>query len=410
MFKNLDFTIKPEKLDRPVKTSAILILVATLVTYMCQSLTNGTYAATTLVAESFPGISLTTVTLVSSVPMLTAIPTNLLCGMVINKLGFKKTLFLGYIIFFTGGLLPFFYCDSFWFILVCRGIVGLALGLFMPMPAILVSHLYDGQTRATVMGWGATFNGVAGTLCTQVGGFFAARSLRELFLYHLIALIPFIFALFIPKFTPKAANTGTEKADTGAKSKWSGRIWYFTLVNAVAFCFMYPVLIYTASIVIEEGLGTAALGGTIVSSFNMAGMVIGLFIGTIYGKIGKYSIPAGLLFIGAGFTSIVFHTGTGMLFLGVILIGIGYHIFYASAFTALSVVADPTVYGTAMGINYALSTGASVVSPFIVSFIGGLFGQAQSIYSPMVIGMVFFWIVGLIFAVKPVKIISYLGN
>ena len=76
-------------------------------------------------AAAYPSVGLNTIVLVSTLPMFAAIPTSLLAGKIINKLGAKNALLSSFGLLILAGIAPAFMRADFTAVLVCRSVAGL---------------------------------------------------------------------------------------------------------------------------------------------------------------------------------------------------------------------------------------------------------------------------------------------
>ena len=118
--------------------AGFLVVLAVLSAYFCNSIAGLVNPAIASLAAAYPDASLNTIMLVSTIPMLFAIPTNFLSGAVVKKIGVKNTLIGGLIIFIVSSVVPFTMRTSFTPILVTRAINGLGYGLLSPITPMLV--------------------------------------------------------------------------------------------------------------------------------------------------------------------------------------------------------------------------------------------------------------------------------
>ncbi|MDN3537156.1 MFS transporter [Limosilactobacillus fermentum] len=66
-------------------------------------------------------------------------------------------------------------------ILGCMILLGFGIGIISNVGPVLVQEHFDGEERATVMGWQIGFNNVGMMVLTAVGGALGASNWRNLF-------------------------------------------------------------------------------------------------------------------------------------------------------------------------------------------------------------------------------------
>lgn len=360
--------------------NGILLIVGAASLFFLQSVSNGLLAALPGLSEAFPQYSVDQVSMLTSLVMVASIPTNIFCQAIIGRIGFKQTLFVAFALYFIGGLTPFFVRDNFALIMVCRVVVGLAFGLFLPMAPTYAGAKFGESTRAKLLGWGGTLSGLSGMIHTQVGGILANGDVWNVFLYHLLVLPVLVLALFIPNLQRKAARqlSQEDSAQESLEGKERGRIpalgWFVIVFAALSFFFIYPTLIYVSSIVVNTGMGDAATAGTVTATFSLAGLLVGPTFGVFYKKLGLHTMTLSFAIAMAGMFCIGFGASIPLLIAGSMLVGFGYTTIVTMAPMIYSIVC-PGQLTFAVGLTNAASSALSFVSPFVYTFLSGFAGM-----------------------------------
>lgn len=153
---------------------------------------------------AFPEFSPTTVMLIATIPGLLQIFPSLFYGKLANKFSKRALLTTGLILFIIGGIMPFFLSNLF-AIIVFRGILGLGVGITLPLSIDIITGFFDGRERDFLIGFGTSTIACVGAIFFQVvGGIFGRRLRLELWIPSV--LIPYLdFSYYVHVFT------GTEK-------------------------------------------------------------------------------------------------------------------------------------------------------------------------------------------------------
>ena len=127
-------------------------------------------------AAAYPTVGLSTIMLVSTLPMFTAIPTSLLAGKIIGKLGAKRCLIYSYALFVVSCVAPAFFKTSFTPVLVCRAISGIPTGLVNPLNSTLVTTYMEPERRSAMFGYKQSVGMAVGIGLMALAGIIAMAS------------------------------------------------------------------------------------------------------------------------------------------------------------------------------------------------------------------------------------------
>ena len=81
-------------------------------------------------------------------------------------------------------------------ILICRGLVGIGVGILMPLSTGLISFYFTKDKQAELMGYASAMNMLGGVVATLIAGGLAMVSWRFSFLVYLLGLISVVLCLF----------------------------------------------------------------------------------------------------------------------------------------------------------------------------------------------------------------------
>lgn len=150
---------------------------------------------------AFPEFSPTTVMLIATMPGLFQIFPSLFYGKLANKFSKRGLLITGLILFLIGGIMPFFLSNLF-AIIIFRGILGLGVGITLPLSIDIITGFFDGRERDFLIGFGTSTIACVGAIFFQVvGGMLAdAYGWNYGFLVYLFPIwILAITFLFLPE-------------------------------------------------------------------------------------------------------------------------------------------------------------------------------------------------------------------
>lgn len=384
--------------------SGIFYLSAVLSVYIIQAALGGINPAIASFAAAYPNISLTTIMLLATLPMLTSIPANLALGSILKVLKYKGTLLLGLIIFLVSGVAPYFFQENFTAILVWRAINGIGFGIIFPMGPTMVSAYIETSKRASVLGYGTGLVNIMGLVFQSVGGILAAGFVHNVWFINLILCITLLFAIFLPKpLQLEETSSATSEAHT-EKASIPGSTWILMALLFLQTLFIYPQFLYTSSVVQAAGVGDAAVAGYIMTTFSIGGIIAGSIFGKLFQAMGSRTLVFGSALLAVDLALMATATSLPLFFVANVIGGIGYASFLITIFTGISINTAPTAVPTAMGINSAGMAIAGFSSSFVAVFIANLFGQAANLRFPFFVAMVFFALCAVVALMKPPKI------
>ena len=382
------------------KSSGALLAVCVLSIYVLQCITSGINPGLANLGEYYSHVSLSTITMVSTICMLASMPGNLLSGMMVQKIGFKKTMLIAFMIALVGGLTPFFIECNIEILILLRAMVGFAYGIFMPMGASCVSAFYDGNMRSKMLGYGSSVSGLSSMIIILIGGWLVNISIKAMWLYHLIVLFPMICVLIMPN--PPMQEEVKKNGQKRTGLNWSVDTWFFILAQAVVAFFLYPILVYMSNIIVTEGMGTSVDAGYVSSVHSFACFMGGFIFSYLLKIFKKRILGSTLVCIACGFFCVAFSKNLPMLYIGNILSGFGYVTFITYCMDSLSTVTDSSSLSTVLGMGFACSTVVPTISVYFFSFIGKLIKASQgNVRYMFVFSAVAFLMLGVLFLLRP---------
>lgn len=284
-------------------------------------------AAIQTMIEAWPQLSATTIRMVVSVPPLVSLPVMLVIGAVVGKkISYRGCSIIGTLCIALGGVGPFFIYSSWGIVLLFRAILGVGVGL-IGMRNTLVTRSVPPEKAAAYIGYGAVLYNLGNVLANPIVGTLAAKNWRFSFLYDAIAFIPLILIILFLKEPEKELGEEAvkEKGTTIiSDKKISWRIYYYMLLQFLTCCTLYPLLSCMSTYINAKSLGSAAIAGTILSSYTLAGAVVNMLIEPLHHLFKRYTISVLCLFVAVGEAIVIYMPSIPALFVGCVLAGIGF--------------------------------------------------------------------------------------
>ncbi len=329
------------------------------------------------------GVSATEVQVLATTPSIVVTVFVLLSSFIAAKLGDKKTIILGMLLVGFAGIVPFF-VSSYAPILVSRMVLGAGFGIFNSLAVSMIAVMYQGQTRATMLGWRAAAEQIGQAVLTFVAGLLLNFGWHTTFLVYLLAFpILYLFYVRVPDTTEMLAEAEEKQVKAAKKSlegpkKISPVVWILTLF--AAFLVIDYMAIQLSFPFMAQSLGVNGMVvSTILSFMLVAAMVGGIVYGTIQKLFGRFTLQVGLILMAISNYLVAFSNHNFvMLTIGVLLIGFPLQLISPFIFSQLPNLAplkkQPFVTSIILiGFNVGV-----FVEPFIISFLAGIMGNHTS--------------------------------
>ena len=328
------------------------------------------------------GVSATQVQALATTPSIVVTVFVLLSSFIAAKLGDKKTIMLGMLLVGFAGIVPFF-VTSYPIILVSRMVLGAGFGIFNSLAVSMIAVMYQGQTRATMLGWRAAVEQIGQAVLTFIAGLLLNFGWQTTFLVYLLAFrILYLFYVRGPDTTEMlAADQKKDKkahVQNTAPQSISPLVWVLTLF--AAFIVIDYMAIQLSFPFMAQNLGVSGLlVSTILSLMLVAAMVGGLVYGGMQKLFGRFTLQIGLLLMVLSNALVAFSNGNFMMLtIGVLLIGFPMQLISPFIFSQLPNLAplkkQPFVTSIVLiGFNVGV-----FVEPFVLSLLAKIMGNDTS--------------------------------
>ena len=239
------------ELVRPLKKPALFAILIMPFVWLFEG---AVIAAALADLESGLGISYFQGQFAYSIVFLTSIVFSVIAGVAAKRVDKKKLAVIGMLIYGVMGVLPAF-ANNIWVIAGERFIMGIGVGLVLPMSNAYIADYFVGETRSRMFGYASTVSMVANIAATFIGGWLLGYGWRYNFYAFFIVLIIMILCLiFLPKSPiTKAQREQQKKADkTSPKMKLPRAVWFLTLLMAFSWGFFLLVILNDAEFMLQR--------------------------------------------------------------------------------------------------------------------------------------------------------------
>lgn len=363
-------------MDRKKVTLAVGILSANL---MVMS-TSAVGSAIAAIAKSFPSEPVSKVQMMSTIPQFGQVIATLLFAWLTYHMSRKSIGVLALACAGVGGFLPAVLNSNLNVMLGCMLVLGFGIGLIANVGPVLVQEHFDGEERATVMGWQVGFNNVGMMAFTAIGGVLGANNWSHLFW---IFLFSFVIMLFFIAMVPNDAkvqrvDNGGQRSGSGLKGI-NGYVWMILMVTLVMSLIMTAFMSNESIVLAAKGHGTSYTA-MVTAIGNIGGIITAAFLSYIR-KLTRHDTMAwGFVAFCLSFVLIIFTNNVFCHVLGNIFSGVGIVMINATVPFSLSILADKTQFPVVISINTFVSAIAGGLAPVILAACHLNAGMSQYVF------------------------------
>ena len=310
-----------------------------------------------VISAHFAGRNSLLIQLIVSLPALFIILTNLVFPWLCRLMKTRTLALTGLALYVLSGAGAFF-VDDIWLLLVFRALMGVSVGMIMPLSTGLLAYYFPPEEQAGLMGLSAAMNQMGGVVATFLAGMLAGISWNYAFLVYLLGLIAIIL---VAAFLPHERLSGRGGVSLSLLRRFHPSVAGMFLVMVLFF--VYPTnFALTASGTLSEMGVTLTMVGLDVVAF-LVGLVFGNMMKHFAAQM-KYIAPLGFA---AGYLCLATGSGLVWLLLGSAFIGIANGIGVPYLNTIGSVKAGKEAATTVMPLLSAALYLGQFLSPLIVS-------------------------------------------
>ena len=317
---------------------------------------------------AFPDYNPSVVMLIATIPGLFSIIPALFYGKLANQFSKRGLLFTGLIIFMIGGIMPFF-LENLWLIILFRGLLGVGVGITMPLSVDIITGFFDGKERDFLIGFGTSTVACIGAIVFQVGGGMLADAYdwQYGFLIYIFPIwILAITFLFLPEPEKQVVKNASLKETLFSAPK---TVYGFTLGQIAFTALMFGYVTNISIIIQAEQLGNATEAGWAISLFTTGTLVIGIFFGRLRALWRNFSIPLGVFATAGGILWCSYVESLTMIFVASFVGGIGLGIVIPGVMARISELSNAEKGISFVGFAAAAQGLGGIISSFMYEFI-----------------------------------------
>ncbi len=249
-------------------------------------------------------------------------------GLIIDKVGARKPLILGLILYGIAGGSGLVITD-YYLLISSRVLLGIGVATIFTAITVTILNLYEGTQRNKVMVWKGSSNSVGGIMWPLVGGSLGIISWHLPFAAYLIG-IPIAFMAFfaIPESQKSPDLPANDRPDEQVSTF---DIFKSTPILLLPYCLafignilLYSIIVFMPKLVEPFGVTSSFYVGTFISTVGLAGGATSLFYGKIKARLSFINIvKTSLLLWSAGFLLISQAPFVWLVSVSIIFFGVG---------------------------------------------------------------------------------------
>lgn len=354
------FITQKKQMEQVTKKVTSTILSMSLLTVMAGA---AIAPALGIIRQHFYGEPSLLVQFIVSIPALFIIVTNLFFLTISRHFKTRAIALTGLVLYVVAGAGCYF-MSNIYAILALRALLGVSVGLIMPLSTGLLAYYFPPEEQAHLMGLSAAMNQMGGVVATLLAGLLATVEWNYAFLVYLLGLLAVVLVLlYLPNEKLGSSNKRGKAFEPRQLLKFHPSVIGMFLLMMIFFIF--PT---NFAIIARQQTGLPANVITLI----MVGLdVVAFFVGMIFGGLMKtfrrglkYFAPA---FFFLGYLSFSLASGIALLVLGAVFIGIANGVGVPYLNTIASIKGGRNSATTVMPLLSAALYMGQFLSPVIVT-------------------------------------------
>ena len=320
--------------------------------------------ALNVIKEYFCDVDQTFVQMIISIPALFIALTSFIFPKLSQKLKAKELVLIGLLLYVVGGCVAGLF-SNIYLVLAFRALVGIGVGIIMPLSTGLLSFYFKPEEQDKLMGYSSAMNQMGGVVATLISGVLAGISWRASFLVYLMGFISIILCLI---FLPNDKIGGRKEAEQ------KGGVFkdYYVYIVAI-FLLMFTFFVYPSAFAIETakaGIIPQSLIAIIMAGMDLVAFFGGLafvYVKKSFGNTTKYVAPA--LFL-IGYVLLLFIGGWVGTIVGSVFIGFANGLGIPFIISAACHKAGKLAATTVMPLISMAMYFAQFITPMVLAVVG----------------------------------------
>ncbi len=341
----------------------ITILSLSLITVMAGAAASPALGA---IETYFVNINAIYIQMIITIPPLFIVLTSLFFGKISNQFTTKPIAIFGLILYLIGGSFAGI-TSNIYVLLFFRMILGIGVGLIMPLSIGLISFLYSKNEQSQLMGYSSAMNNLGGIIALVLSGLLVSINWRYGFLVYLLGIFSFILVIyFLPDINLRSPKNKIDKELIKKIAPYAFSVFTIMLI-------FYALPSNFSIIITKEGKIPTRYIGILMAIQTLGAFLVGIKLDLLiklFPKQLKY-LSGIFLFIGFLLLSITSNIFLLIIALFSIGLGLGTGIPIYNSQASISVLKEETP--TAMALMSSMLYLGQFISPFIIQSILNIF-------------------------------------
>jgi len=221
------------------------------------------------IAEAFPKATDLQINVLTSLHAGMVIPFSFISGYLVRYFSKKNIVLVSCLLYLVGGIGGAFSPDIY-FMLATRAILGIAVGLMIPISITLISDYYEGEERTQTLGLQSAATNLGGIIAIVISGFLATLGWSfSFYAYGLGGIIFFIVLFFIPNKKPEPY------VKESVNNKLDPRVFLLAIYMVLTFVVFFGIPSNMALFLKELDVTNTITNGIIIAVCSVGGFLGG---------------------------------------------------------------------------------------------------------------------------------------
>ena len=263
---------------------------------------------------SNPNVGLASVESLVTIPAMMITLFVILSNFVVVRLGKKKTIQIGLILILFSGIVSFF-TTQFTLVLICRLLLGVGIGLYNSLSISILSDYYEGDERASMIGFRTATLNIGKALTTFLVGFALLIGVNYTFLVYLLVIPVYLF------FSKYVIETENQIVPIKAASIFNKTVALLMLITFFVGISYIGATIKIPSLLVNHYHYSSFFASNVLTLLAVSGILIGLVFGQLTKLFQERTMLFMIVLMGLGNLFFSFANHSFLFFLGALFIG-----------------------------------------------------------------------------------------
>lgn len=355
------------------------ILSISLITVMAGAMIAPAVAS---IAAAFPDATALQINVLTSLHAGMVVPFTFVSGFLVRKYSKKNVLIVSLILYLIAGLGGAL-SPNIWFMLATRALLGIAVGLMIPISLTLITDNYHGEERTQTLGLQSAATNLGGIIAILVSGTLAMYGWQFSFMaYGMAALILVLIVFFLPNIKPQPYEKSS------ANNRFEPRVLLLAVYMILTFVVFFGIPSNMALFLRELDVTNTVLNGIIIATCSVGGFFGGLTLAYFRKKFKTFFVPLQVTFMAIGFSLIVFYDQSlYVMGLGVLILGFGYGSTVPVIFDSASKITTGNAAAMATAVLVSSIYLGQFISPVLLGSVSRVFGDGSVHFSYLMMAL-----------------------